>query len=173
MCHRFGLQYIDMVIYHIDMVILDIDVGDKANDMGDDNIDTVIYHIEMGYLVTLRKLKPKRKLYEKMPSAQNSDPQCSKPLVTRAHYRLTSAVACTHIRRGGRSRDVRRREMRRKKRRRRRRRRRRSRRPEARNHSSHARTITLRWAWRASTIQRLRGPPPCASAHQSNPNPKP
>jgi len=43
-----------MVIYHIDMVILDIDMGDEANDMGDDSIDTVISHIDMGYLVTLR-----------------------------------------------------------------------------------------------------------------------
>ena len=42
-----------MVIYHIDMVILDIDMGDEANDMGDDRIDTVISHIDMGYLVTL------------------------------------------------------------------------------------------------------------------------
>jgi len=42
-----------MVIYHIDMVILDIDMGDGANDMGDDRIDTVISHIDMGYLVTL------------------------------------------------------------------------------------------------------------------------
>jgi hypothetical protein len=42
-----------MVIYHIDMVILDIDMGDEANDMGDDSIDTVISHIDMGYLVTL------------------------------------------------------------------------------------------------------------------------
>jgi len=44
---------IDMVIYHIDMVILDIDMGDEANDMGDDSIDTVISHIDIGYLVTL------------------------------------------------------------------------------------------------------------------------
>jgi len=44
-----------MVIYHIDMVILDIPYryGIWANDMGDDNIDTVILHIDMGYLVTL------------------------------------------------------------------------------------------------------------------------
>jgi hypothetical protein len=42
-----------MVIYHIDMVILDIDMGDEANDMGDDRINTVISHIDMGYLVTL------------------------------------------------------------------------------------------------------------------------
>ena len=27
--------------------------GDEANDMGDDSIDTVISHIDMGYLVTL------------------------------------------------------------------------------------------------------------------------
>jgi hypothetical protein len=36
------------------MVILDIDMGDEANDMGDDRINTVISHIDMGYLVTLR-----------------------------------------------------------------------------------------------------------------------
>jgi len=42
-----------MAIYHIDMVILDIDMGDEANDMGDDRINTVISHIDMGYLVTL------------------------------------------------------------------------------------------------------------------------
>ena len=42
-----------MVIYHIDMVILEIDMGDEANDMGDERIDTVISHIDMGYLVTL------------------------------------------------------------------------------------------------------------------------
>jgi len=53
MCYRFGIRYIGMVIYHIDMVILDIDMGDEANDMGDDRIDTVISHIDMGYLVTL------------------------------------------------------------------------------------------------------------------------
>ena len=53
MCYRFGIWVIDMVIYHIDMVILDIDMGDEANDMGDDSIDTVISHIDMGYLVTL------------------------------------------------------------------------------------------------------------------------
>jgi hypothetical protein len=35
-----------MIIYHIDMVILDID-------MGDDSIDTVISHIDVGYIVTL------------------------------------------------------------------------------------------------------------------------
>ena len=27
MCYRYGIRYIDMVIYHIDMVILDIDMG--------------------------------------------------------------------------------------------------------------------------------------------------
>jgi len=53
MGYRFGIRYIDMVIYYIDMVILDIDMGDEANDMGDDSIDTVISHIDMGYLVTL------------------------------------------------------------------------------------------------------------------------
>ena len=60
MCYRFGLQYIDMVIYHIDMVIyhsdmviLNIDMGDEATDMGDDRIDTDISHIDLGYLVTL------------------------------------------------------------------------------------------------------------------------
>jgi hypothetical protein len=42
-----------MGIYHIDMVILDIDMGDEANDMGDDKIDTVISHIDMGYHDTL------------------------------------------------------------------------------------------------------------------------
>ena len=42
-----------MVIYHIDTVILDIDMGDEANDMGDDSIDTVISRIDMRYLVTL------------------------------------------------------------------------------------------------------------------------
>jgi hypothetical protein len=42
-----------MVIHHIDMIILDIVMGDGANDMGDDNIDTVISHIDMGCLVTL------------------------------------------------------------------------------------------------------------------------
>jgi hypothetical protein len=42
-----------MGIFHIDMVILDIDMGDEANDMGDDSIDTVISHIDMEYLVTL------------------------------------------------------------------------------------------------------------------------
>ena len=46
-----------MVIYHIDMVILDVDMGDEANDMGDDSIDTVISHIDMGYLVTLYLVK--------------------------------------------------------------------------------------------------------------------
>jgi len=46
-------RVIHMVIYHIDMVILDIDMGDLANDMGVDSIDTVISHIDMGYLVTL------------------------------------------------------------------------------------------------------------------------
>jgi len=55
MCYRFGMWYIDMVIYHIDMVILDIDMGDEANDVGDDRIDTVISHIDMGYLVTLSR----------------------------------------------------------------------------------------------------------------------
>ena len=35
-----------MVIYHIDMFILDID-------MGDDSIEMVILHSDMGYLVTL------------------------------------------------------------------------------------------------------------------------
>jgi len=60
MGYRFGIRcidmviyHIDMVIYHIDMVILDIDMGDETNDMGDDSIDTVISHIDMGYLVTL------------------------------------------------------------------------------------------------------------------------
>jgi len=53
MGYRYGTWCIDMVIYHIDMVILDIDMGDEANDMGDDSIDTVISHIDMGYLVTL------------------------------------------------------------------------------------------------------------------------
>jgi len=56
MCYRFGIWYIDMVIYHIDMVILDIDMGDEANDMGDDSIDMVISRINMGYLVTLRRV---------------------------------------------------------------------------------------------------------------------
>jgi hypothetical protein len=42
-----------MVIYHIDTVIPDIDMGDEANDMGDDSMDTVISHSDMGYLVTL------------------------------------------------------------------------------------------------------------------------
>jgi hypothetical protein len=42
-----------MVIYHIDKVILDIDLGDEANDMGDDSINTVISLIDMGYLVTV------------------------------------------------------------------------------------------------------------------------
>jgi len=45
------LWYIDMVIYHFNMVIL----GIWANDMGDDSIDTVISHIDMGYLVTLHQ----------------------------------------------------------------------------------------------------------------------
>ena len=53
MVYRYGTSFINMVIYHIDMVILDIDMGDEANDMGDDCIDTVISHIDMGYLVTL------------------------------------------------------------------------------------------------------------------------
>jgi len=53
MVYRYGIWYIDMVIYHIDMVILDIDMGDVSNDVGDDSIDTVISHIDMGYLVTL------------------------------------------------------------------------------------------------------------------------
>jgi len=53
MCYRYGIRYMDMVIYHIDMLILDIDMGDEANDMGDDSIDTVISHIDMGYLVPL------------------------------------------------------------------------------------------------------------------------
>jgi len=53
MVYRYGIVVIDMVIDHIDMVILDIDMGDEANDMGDDSIDTVISHIDMGYLVTL------------------------------------------------------------------------------------------------------------------------
>ena len=53
MGYRFGIQCIDVVIYHIDMVILDIDMGYEANDIGDDSIDTVISHIDMGYLVTL------------------------------------------------------------------------------------------------------------------------
>jgi hypothetical protein len=39
------------------MVILDIDMGDEANDMGDDRINTVISHIDMGYLVTLPALR--------------------------------------------------------------------------------------------------------------------
>jgi len=43
-----------MVIYHIDMVVLDR-YGRWANDMGDDSIDMVISHIDMGYLVTLRR----------------------------------------------------------------------------------------------------------------------
>jgi len=55
MGYRFGIRRIDMVIYHIDMFILDIDMGDEANDMGDDSIDTVISHIDMGYLVTLSR----------------------------------------------------------------------------------------------------------------------
>jgi len=55
--YRYGIRYTDMVIDHIDMVILDIDMGDEANDMGDDSIDTVISHIDMGYLVTLKPLK--------------------------------------------------------------------------------------------------------------------
>jgi len=54
MTYRYGILVIDMVIYHIDTVILDIDMGDGANDMGDDRIDTVISHVDMGYLVTLR-----------------------------------------------------------------------------------------------------------------------
>ena len=58
MCYRLGKWYIDMVIYHIDMVILDIDMGDEANDMGDDSIDTVISHIDMGYLVALACTRP-------------------------------------------------------------------------------------------------------------------
>jgi hypothetical protein len=53
MGYRCGIRHIDMVIYHIDMVILDTDMGDEANDMGEDSIDTVISHIDMGYLVTL------------------------------------------------------------------------------------------------------------------------
>jgi len=53
MACRFGIRYIDMVIYHIDMVFSHVDMGDEANDMGDDSIDTVILHIDMGYLVTL------------------------------------------------------------------------------------------------------------------------
>jgi hypothetical protein len=40
------MWYIDMAIHHIDMVILDIH-------MGDDSIDTVISHIDMGSLVSL------------------------------------------------------------------------------------------------------------------------
>jgi hypothetical protein len=58
MGYRFGIRCIDMVIYHIDMVILDIDMGDEANDMGDASIDTVISHIDMGYLVTLAPPPP-------------------------------------------------------------------------------------------------------------------
>jgi len=54
MSYRFVMRCTDMIIYHIDMVILDIDMGDEAHDMGDDSIDTVISHIHMGYLVTLR-----------------------------------------------------------------------------------------------------------------------
>jgi hypothetical protein len=42
------------------MVILDIDMGDEANDMGDDSIDTVISHIDMGYLVTLGQGRGRR-----------------------------------------------------------------------------------------------------------------
>ena len=53
MVYRYEIWVIDMEIYHIDMVILHIDMGDEANDMGDDSIDTVISHIDMGYLVTL------------------------------------------------------------------------------------------------------------------------
>ena len=53
MGYRFGIWYIDMVIYHNDRVILGIDMGDEAYDMGDESIDTVISHIDMGYLVTL------------------------------------------------------------------------------------------------------------------------
>jgi len=53
MGYRYVIWYIDIIIYHIDMVILDIDMGDGANDMGDDSMDTVILHIDMGYLVTL------------------------------------------------------------------------------------------------------------------------
>jgi len=53
MCYQYGIRYINMFIYHIDIVILDIDMGDEANDMGDDRIDTVISHIDMGYLVPL------------------------------------------------------------------------------------------------------------------------
>jgi len=56
MGYRFGIRSIDMVFYHIDMVILDIDMGDEANDVGDDSIDTVISHVDMGYLVTLREV---------------------------------------------------------------------------------------------------------------------
>jgi hypothetical protein len=39
------------------MVILDIDMeyGIWADDMGDDSIDMVISHIDMGYLVTPRR----------------------------------------------------------------------------------------------------------------------
>jgi len=51
MSYQYGTWYIDMVddmvIYHIDRH------GIWANDMGDDNIDKVISHIDMGYLVTL------------------------------------------------------------------------------------------------------------------------
>ena len=54
MCYRFGIWYVDMVIYNIDMVISHIDIGDEAKNMGDDSIDTVISHIDMGYIVTLR-----------------------------------------------------------------------------------------------------------------------
>jgi len=53
MRYPFGIWYVDMVIYHIDMVTLHFDMGAEANDMGDDSIDTVISHIDMGYLVTL------------------------------------------------------------------------------------------------------------------------
>jgi hypothetical protein len=47
-----------MVIDHIDKVISHIDMGDEANDMGDDSIDTVISHIDMGYLVTRFSMTP-------------------------------------------------------------------------------------------------------------------
>jgi hypothetical protein len=45
------VPYIDMVIYHIDHP--GYRYGSWGNEMGDDSIDTVIFRIDMGYLVTL------------------------------------------------------------------------------------------------------------------------
>ena len=64
MCYRYGIWYIDMVIYHIDMVILDTDMGYgsmiwemtvsiRSSPIVINHIVMVDDHIDIGYFVTL------------------------------------------------------------------------------------------------------------------------